>query len=136
VLSIVSSKLQDLEEDARQGRQDDDGGNAGAAGSMPQLAEGDGNETTEPQQVGGGSKANANAPPSELRSSSRLHGGLSGALDSYKRCLDVAVEQANHVNLDDLETCTEASEKLSRAYVDLQVQCAGKAAAEGSCNAW
>jgi hypothetical protein len=105
VLSIVSSQLQELEEDAKQGWQDDDaggdGGNAGAAGGMPQPAEGDGNVTTEPQQVGGGS--NANAPPSNLRSSSRLHGGLSSALESYKRRLNVAVDQANHVNLDDLE---------------------------------
>jgi hypothetical protein len=68
--------------------------------------------------VGGGSNADANAPPSELRSSSRLHGGLKTALECYKRHLDVAVEQANHVNLEDLETCLEASEKLTTAYVD------------------
>jgi hypothetical protein len=140
VLSVVSSKLQELEEDAEQGRQNDNagdnGGNAGAADGTPQPAEGDGNGATEPQQVGGGSNADANAPPSELRSSSRLHGGLKTALECYKRRLDVAVEQANHVNLEDLETCTEASEKLTAAYVDLQAQCAGKAAAEGSGDAW
>jgi hypothetical protein len=70
------------------------------------------------------------------QSSARLHGGLKTALECYKRRLDVAVEQANHVNLEDLETCTEASEKLTAAYVDLQAQCAGKAAAEGSGDAW
>jgi hypothetical protein len=57
-------------------------------------------------------------------------------LECYKRRLNIAVEQANHVNLEDLETCTEASEKLTGVYVDLQAQCAGKAAAEGSGNAW
>jgi hypothetical protein len=40
------------------------------------------------------------------------------------------------VNLDDLESCVEASEKLTTAYVDLQAQCAGKAAAEGEGDAW
>jgi hypothetical protein len=70
VLSVVSSKLQELEEDAEQGRQNDNagdnGGNAGAADGTPQPAEGDGNGATEPQQVGGGSNADANAPLSEL----------------------------------------------------------------------
>jgi hypothetical protein len=96
----------------------------------------DGNGTTEPQQVGGGSNADANAPPSELRSFARLHGGLETALEVYRWHLDVAVEQANHVNLEDLESCLEASEKLTNAYVDLQAQCAGKAAAEGDSDAW
>jgi hypothetical protein len=40
------------------------------------------------------------------------------------------------VNLDDLESCLEASEKLTAAFVDLQAQCAGKAAAEGKGEAW
>jgi hypothetical protein len=57
-------------------------------------------------------------------------------MEVYKLRLDVAVDTANHVNLDDLESCLEASEKLTSAYVDLQAQCAGKAAAEGEGNAW
>jgi hypothetical protein len=57
-------------------------------------------------------------------------------MEVYRRRLDIAVELANHVNLDDLESCLEASEKLTAAYVDLQAQCAGKAAAECKGNAW
>jgi hypothetical protein len=139
VLCVVSSKLQELEEDAEKEQQNDntgDGGLAGATGGVPQPAAGDGNGAMEPQQEGGGSSADASAPPSELRSSARLHGGLKTALECYKRRLDIAVDQANHVNLEDLETCLEASEKLTITYVDLQAQCAGKAAAEGGGNAW
>jgi hypothetical protein len=51
-------------------------------------------------------------------------------MDAYRRRLGIAVGIANHVNLDDLELCLEASEKLTTAFVDLQAQCAGKAAAE------
>jgi hypothetical protein len=46
VLSVVSSKLQELEEDAEKERQKNNarnGGNAGAAGNVPQPAAGDGN---------------------------------------------------------------------------------------------
>jgi hypothetical protein len=57
-------------------------------------------------------------------------------LEVYRRRLDVAVDQANHVNLEDLETCLEASEKLTTVYVDLQAQCAVKAAAKGDSDAW
>jgi hypothetical protein len=57
-------------------------------------------------------------------------------MEVYRRSLDVAVDLANHVNLEDLESCLEASEKLTATYVDLQAQSAGKAAAEGEGNAW
>jgi hypothetical protein len=54
----VSSKLQELEEDAEKERQRNsarNGGNAGAAGGVPQSAEGDGHGAAEPQQTGGAS---------------------------------------------------------------------------------
>jgi hypothetical protein len=89
-----------------------------------------------PQQEGGATSEDANAPPLELRGSARLHGGLKVAMEVYRRRLDVTVDLANHVNLEDLESCLEASEKLTSAYVDLQAQCAGKAAAEGEGDAW
>jgi hypothetical protein len=40
------------------------------------------------------------------------------------------------MNLEDLESCLEASEKLTEAYVDLQAHLTGKAEAEGAGNAW
>jgi hypothetical protein len=39
------------------------------------------------------------------------------------------------MNLSDLETCLAASEKLTRAYVDLEAQTKGNAAAEGAGDA-
>jgi hypothetical protein len=57
-------------------------------------------------------------------------------MDAFRRRLGIAVGIANHVNLDDLESCVEASEKLTTAFVDLLAQCAGKAAAESEGDAW
>jgi hypothetical protein len=133
VLSVVTSKLSELEEDAEKERQKN---NARNVANVPQPAAGVCKEAAEPQQEGGASNVDVNAPPLELRGSARLHGGLKVAMEVYRRRLDVAVDLANHVNLEDLESCLEASEKLTTAYVDLQAQCAGKAAAEGEGDAW
>jgi hypothetical protein len=133
VHSVVTSKLKELEDDVEEERQRR---NARSEGNVPQPAAGAGKEAAEPQQEGGASNVDVNAPPLELRGSARLHGGLKVALEVYRRRLDVAVDQANHVNLEDLESCLEASEKLTTGYVDLQAQCAGKAAAEGDGDAW
>jgi hypothetical protein len=133
VLSVVSSKLKELEDDVEEEPQRNI---ARKKDNMSQPTAGTSKESTEPQQEGGEAREDANAPPLELRGSARLHGGLKVAMEVYRRRLDVAVELANHVNLDDLESCLEASEKLTAAYVDLQAQCAGKAAAEGEGNAW
>jgi hypothetical protein len=133
VLSMVSSKLKELEDDVEAERQRNI---ARTRDSVSQPVAGTSKEATEPQQEGGAAREDANAPPLELRGSSRLHGGLKVAMEVYRRRLDVTVETANHVNLDDLESCLEASEKLTAAYVDLPAQCAGKAAAEGEGDAW
>jgi hypothetical protein len=133
VLSVVSSKLKELEDDAEAERQRNI---ARTRDNLSQPVAGTSKEATKPQQEGGAAREDANAPPLELRGSTRLHGGLKVAMEVYRRRLDVAVETANHVNLDDLESCLEASEKLTAAFVDLQAQCAGKAAAEGEGDAW
>jgi hypothetical protein len=56
--------------------------------------------------------------------------GLSDALEPLRKQSDVAVDQANHVNLEDLDACTAASERLSAAHVNLQAKCTGNAAAK------
>jgi hypothetical protein len=133
VLSVVSSKLKELEDDVEEERQRNVARNKD---NVSQPAAGTSKEAAEPQQEGGASSEDSNAPPLELRGSARLHGGLKVAMEVYRRRLDVAVDLANHVNLEDLESCLEASEKLTAAYVDLQAQCAGKADAEGEGDAW
>jgi flagellar biosynthesis/type III secretory pathway protein FliH len=133
VLSVVSSKLKELEDDAEIERQRN---SARTMDSVSQPVAGSSKEATEPQQEGGAAKEDANAPPLELRGSSRLHGGLQAAMDAYRRRLGIVVAIANHVNLDELEPCLEASEKLTATFVDLQAQCAGKATAEGKGDAW
>jgi hypothetical protein len=133
VLSVVSSKLKELEDDIEEERQRNI---ARSKDNVSKPAVGAGKEAAEPQQEGGATSEDANAPLLELRGSARLHGGLKVAMEVYRRRLDVAVDLANHVNLEDLGSCLEASEKLTTAYVDLQAQCAGKAAAEGEGDAW
>jgi flagellar biosynthesis/type III secretory pathway protein FliH len=46
--------------------------------------------------------------------------------------LDLAIAAANQVNLEDLESCVAASERLHEASVDLEAQLSGNAAAEGT----
>jgi hypothetical protein len=55
--------------------------------------------------------------------------------EPLKRQYDIAVAEANHVNLSDLATCLAASEKLTMAYVDLEAQMRGNADSEGGDDA-
>jgi hypothetical protein len=132
VLSIVSAKLRELEDDAEVERQRK---NAKTKDNVSEPVAGT-SKVLEPQQQGGADEYSAKAPPVEPRGSSRLHGGLGAATDAYKRRLGIAVGVANTMGLEDLERCLEASEKLTEAYVDLQAHLTGKAEAEGAGNAW
>jgi DNA primase len=93
VLSVVSSKLKELEDDVEAEQQRS---NARTTDSVSQPVAGTSKGATEPQQEGGAAKEDANAPPMELRGSSRLHGGLQAATDAYRRRLGIAVGIANH----------------------------------------
>jgi hypothetical protein len=81
VLSVVSSKLKELQDDVEEERQRNAARNRD---NVSQPTAGTSKEATEPQQEGGEAREDANAPPLELRGSARLHGGLKVAMEVYR----------------------------------------------------
>jgi hypothetical protein len=81
VLSIVSAKLRELEDDAEAERQRKD---AKSKDNVSEPVAGT-SKVLEPQQQEGTTEDSTRVPPVEPRGSSRLHGGLGAATDAYVR---------------------------------------------------